>query len=90
MDETMSETSLSEKKLRQDEEDDDDDDEFEYQIKNLRDEIHTARHDRYLSRLSSELQSGSTISRTRINKHDGFFARLFDLSQDCCFHPNNK
>ncbi|KAK1370794.1 Potassium channel [Heracleum sosnowskyi] len=87
MNETLSdETSLSEKKLRSDEEDE----EFEYDIKNLRDEIHTARHDQYLSRISSELQHGSTCSSRRSNSNDGFFARLFDLSQDFCLHPNNR
>ncbi|XP_074335783.1 potassium channel SKOR-like isoform X4 [Apium graveolens] len=87
MDETMSERRLSEKKLRPDEEEDD---EFEYQIEDLRDEIRTARHDQYLTRLSSDSNSASTISRNRCNSNAGFFARLFDLSQDCCFHPNNK
>lgn len=98
----MSERSLSEKKLHEDEEEEekklhedeeeaeDEEDEYEYQIKNLRDDIHTARHDQYLSRLSNELRSASMISRRRINSNDGFFTRLFDFSQDCCFHPNNK
>lgn len=82
----MKERSLSEKKLR-----DDEDEELEYEIVDLRDETQTNRHDKYLTRLSNELQLGpSTIYRTNSNIKGSFFARLFDLSQDCSFHPNNK
>ncbi|XP_017256707.1 potassium channel SKOR isoform X1 [Daucus carota subsp. sativus] len=80
----MNERSLSERRLREEEEDN------EFEIQELRDEIRSARHNRYMSGLSQDLQLGSSINRRRSHGNDSFFTRLFDFSQDCSVHPNNK
>lgn len=81
----MNERSLSERRLREEEEEDN-----EFEIQELRDEIRSARHNRYMSGLSQDLQLGSSINRRRSHGNDSFFTRLFDFSQDCSVHPNNK